>query len=66
MKAPTLIVHSTRDPMVPFEGAQQLASVMPNAELLPLSIEDHGTGLSGELDRIQARETRRFVRETAP
>ncbi len=61
VSTPTLIVHSVRDPMVPFEGAQKLASVMPNAELLPLTIEDHGTGLSRELDRIQARETRRFV-----
>lgn len=65
VQAPTLIVHSVRDPMVPFEGAQKLASVIPNAELLPLTIEDHGTGLSRELDQIQARETRRFILGTA-
>lgn len=60
---PTLIVHSIRDPMVPYEGAQDLASVMPHAELLPLAIADHGTGLSRELDQIQATETRRFILE---
>ena len=30
-----------------------------------LTIEDHGTGLSRELDQIQARETRRFILDTA-
>jgi pimeloyl-ACP methyl ester carboxylesterase len=58
---PTLIVHSLRDPLAPYEGAERLARVMPNAELLPLTIQEHGTGLSRQLDRIQARETRRFV-----
>ena len=46
---PTLIVHSLRDPLVPYHGAEQLARVMPNAQLLPLAIPDHGTGLSREL-----------------
>jgi pimeloyl-ACP methyl ester carboxylesterase len=61
VRTPTLIVHSIRDPLVPYEGAQRLSKAMPNAELLPLTIPDHGTGLSKELDRIQARETQRFV-----
>jgi pimeloyl-ACP methyl ester carboxylesterase len=61
VRTPTLIVHSRLDPLIPYAQSEHLARAMPNAELLALTIPDHGTGLSRELDRIQARETRRFV-----
>jgi pimeloyl-ACP methyl ester carboxylesterase len=61
VKVPTLIVHSVRDPLVPFEIGKLLAKEMPNAELVPLTLPQHGLGLSEQLDRIIVEETRRFI-----
>jgi pimeloyl-ACP methyl ester carboxylesterase len=34
VRTPTLIVHGTRDPLLPVRGARAMVRLMPNAELL--------------------------------
>jgi pimeloyl-ACP methyl ester carboxylesterase len=42
IKAPTLVIHGTADPMFPLEHGQALASEIPNASLLSLAGAGHG------------------------
>lgn len=39
--APTLILHARDDAMCPFEGARELAGLIPNSELVPLEGHNH-------------------------
>jgi pimeloyl-ACP methyl ester carboxylesterase/DNA-binding CsgD family transcriptional regulator len=41
IQAPTLVLHRRDDPMPPFEGARDLASMIPNAHFLPLEGDAH-------------------------
>jgi DNA-binding CsgD family transcriptional regulator len=43
VKAPTLVLHATRDQRVNFNEGRQLASLIPNAHLVPLDSENHLT-----------------------
>jgi pimeloyl-ACP methyl ester carboxylesterase/DNA-binding CsgD family transcriptional regulator len=38
---PTLVLHRRNDPMPPFAGARELASLIPNARFLPLEGDAH-------------------------
>jgi DNA-binding CsgD family transcriptional regulator len=38
---PTLIIHSEQDPCFPFAEGAQLASLIPNAKLVPLQSNNH-------------------------
>ena len=40
--APTLVIHGTADPMLPFEHGQALAEAIPGARLIPLEGAGHG------------------------
>lgn len=39
--APTLVLHSLRDQLVPFEQGRPIATSIPNAKLVPLDSENH-------------------------
>ncbi|WP_198586225.1 alpha/beta fold hydrolase [Roseovarius salinarum] len=39
--APTLVFHGRHDAMVPFEAGRQLASLIPNAQFVPLETNNH-------------------------
>jgi len=39
--APTLVFHSRKDAMVPFEAGRQLASLIPDARFVPLESRNH-------------------------
>lgn len=39
--APTLVLHARDDAMCPFEGARELAGLIPNSELVPLNGHNH-------------------------
>lgn len=39
--APTLVLHSLRDKLVPFEQGRLIATSIPNAKLVPLDSENH-------------------------
>ncbi|MGA8051611.1 MAG: LuxR C-terminal-related transcriptional regulator, partial [Burkholderiales bacterium] len=41
LRCPTLILHARGDRRVPFEEGVQLASLIPNARLVPLDTENH-------------------------
>lgn len=41
IEAPTLVFHSLRDGMVPFESGRLLASLIPNSRFVPLESNDH-------------------------
>lgn len=41
VKAPTLILHSREDEAVPFEEGRRLASLIPNAQFVPLESKNH-------------------------
>ncbi len=38
---PTLVLHATRDALVPFEQGRSLAGLIPHARLVPLDSENH-------------------------
>ena len=42
IKAPTLVIHGTADPMFPFAHGKALADEIPHAQLLPLAGAGHG------------------------
>lgn len=39
--APTLVLHTRDDAMCPFDGARELAGLIPNSELVPLEGHNH-------------------------
>lgn len=41
VQAPTLITHARDDAMCPFEGARELAGLIPDSELVPLDSQNH-------------------------
>jgi pimeloyl-ACP methyl ester carboxylesterase len=41
LRAPTLVVHGTEDPLFPYEHAEALAREIPSTELLPLEATGH-------------------------
>lgn len=41
LKIPTLIIHGTRDSVIPFELGQALAAAIPGAKFLPIEGADH-------------------------
>ncbi|WP_162186078.1 alpha/beta fold hydrolase [Amycolatopsis jejuensis] len=53
IKAPTLVIHGTDDPIVPFDSAVRLASLIPQAQLVPLDGGRHGLGFEFR-DRLAA------------
>ena len=59
IEAPTLITHSTDDPVVPVEFARELAAALPNARLVERSGRDHYT-YAGDVDSVLT-EIERFV-----
>lgn len=61
LKAPTLIFHAIQDPLASYELSEKLAAVVPNAELIPSTLPDHGCVLSSPFARLQAREVKRFI-----
>jgi len=50
---PVLVVHRREDRAFPFEGAREMASLIPNAELLPLSGDAH-VGFDDDLPALLA------------
>jgi len=41
VKAPTLVTHSRGDERIPFDEGRLLASLIPNAQLIPLETRNH-------------------------
>jgi len=55
LKIPTLIVHGTRDEIIPFEQGRKLASRLPGARFVPVEGASHNDVLSGPvLDEVAA------------
>ena len=48
LDAPTVVLHGTRDEVVPFAQAELFCAIVPNAELIPIRDADHR--LSAETD----------------
>lgn len=63
--APTLIVHGTRDPLVPFAQAQTLAARIPGAEILALQEAEHAVVFT-DRDEIRRRVTGFLTAHTPP
>jgi 2-hydroxy-6-oxonona-2,4-dienedioate hydrolase len=55
IKAPTLIIHGTKDKNIPFEHSVHLAKNMTNAKLLPIVNGTHLTMLTAEKKIIDAK-----------
>ncbi|MEV0407352.1 alpha/beta hydrolase [Actinoallomurus sp. NPDC050550] len=49
---PTLVVHGTDDPLLPFEHAVALADEIPTAQLLPLRAVGHQMPPPGTWDTL--------------
>jgi len=63
IKAPTLVLHPRQDRAVPFEAGSELASLIPNARLVPLPWDVHwdprGTGpLAQAVEQFLTEERR--------
>ena len=41
VRTPTIVFHSRRDALVPFEQGRLIAASIPNAKLVPLESENH-------------------------
>ena len=41
VRAPTLILHAREDAVCPFDGARELAALIPDSELVPLDSKNH-------------------------
>jgi pimeloyl-ACP methyl ester carboxylesterase len=65
VRAPTLILHATRDRTDPIEAARYMAERIPNATLVELDSADHLIWLSDALD-MMTNEIQDFVTGTAP
>lgn len=65
IRVPTLVVHGTRDPLVPFDRhGKVLAERIPGARLVPLEGGEHAAIFT---HRAEARDAvTRFLREHAP
>jgi pimeloyl-ACP methyl ester carboxylesterase/DNA-binding CsgD family transcriptional regulator len=64
LKCPVLIVHPTRDAVVPIEEGRVLASLVPNSRFVPLDTENH-MPLAGEPAWSQlVNEMQRFLAES--
>ena len=57
IRVPTLVVHRTKDSLVPIEHARYLAEHIPGAELVELP----GSAHAGDTDDLLASEVERFV-----
>jgi len=57
---PTLVVHCTADPMIPVTHAHEVASLIPNAELVEVGGAFHGSGRPEDMGRY-GEAIERFV-----
>mgnify|MGYP006293962513 CR=1 FL=1 len=64
IKAPTLIIHGTADGDVPFHHAEYAASMIPNAELLPVTEGFHILTLSDQSEAIARRRGQMLLTHT--
>src|SRR4029077_19475255 len=60
IRAPTLVIHGTADPMFPIAHGEALADEIPGARLLPLEGAGHGVA-----DSDRARIAEAILRHTA-
>jgi DNA-binding SARP family transcriptional activator/pimeloyl-ACP methyl ester carboxylesterase len=65
VRAPTLVLHPTRDRVIPVEMARYMAQRIPNATLVELNSADHLIWFSDALDVI-TNEIQDFLSETLP
>ena len=65
VRAPTLILHSTRDRVMPVEMARYMAERIPNATLVELNSADHLIWFSDALD-VMTDEIQDFLTENLP
>ena len=65
VRAPTLILHSTRDRVIPVEMARYMAERIPKATLTELNSADHLIWFSDALD-VMTDEVQDFLTENLP
>lgn len=51
VRVPTLVVHCTEDPVVPVDHGRELASLIPDAELVEVGGSFHGSARREDMDR---------------
>jgi pimeloyl-ACP methyl ester carboxylesterase len=61
VKAPTLLIHSRDDVLVPPEQSRWLAALIPNAKLMLIDSKSHAPGFVGSYDELVVREMRAFI-----
>ncbi|MBT8147910.1 MAG: alpha/beta fold hydrolase [Gammaproteobacteria bacterium] len=61
IQAPTLLIHSRNDVLVPPEQSQWLASLIPQAKLMLIDSKNHAAGFIGSYDELVTAEIRNFV-----
>ena len=61
IQAPTLLIHSRDDVLVPPEQSQWLASLIPQAKLMLIDSKNHAPGFIGSYDELVTEEIRNFV-----
>ncbi len=66
ISAPTLVMHSVGDQMVPFAASKTLAARIPGARLQPLDCANHIVLETDPAWPVAVETIRRFVSETAP
>ncbi|MFQ6027673.1 MAG: alpha/beta fold hydrolase [Dehalococcoidia bacterium] len=68
LRVPTLVVHARGDAAIPFAEGQQLASLIPNAQLVPLESNNHMVLESEPAWEVLVSEIRAFLglAETSP
>ncbi|HEU0073351.1 MAG TPA: LuxR C-terminal-related transcriptional regulator [Dehalococcoidia bacterium] len=66
VKAPTLVLHATRDLRIAFEEARLTASLIPNAHLVPLDSNNHLTLADEPAWEVLVANVRHFMTTGAP
>jgi pimeloyl-ACP methyl ester carboxylesterase/DNA-binding CsgD family transcriptional regulator len=61
INAPTMVFHGRRTAMVPFEAGRQLATLIPNAQFMPLETNNHILVPTEPAWTIFRRELMRFL-----
>jgi len=61
VQAPTLLIHSRNDVLVPPEQSQWLASLIPQVKLMLIDSKNHAPGFIGSYDELVTQEIKNFV-----
>jgi pimeloyl-ACP methyl ester carboxylesterase len=62
IRTPTLVIHCRDDRIIPFEEGRRIASIIPEAQLLPLPTGTHYFPVDDDITHRIAEAIDRFTR----